>query len=79
MRSCEYYLQYSPALDGFTDDSFRLGSLFNAAQTHTLKQAYLAKVISEKYPRGWEELEKIGLKTTPEEYRVFDIDREVLP
>lgn len=46
-----------------------------------MKQDYLAKVIREKYPKAWEELEKIGTKTVSEdlETKVFDIDREVSP
>ena len=44
-----------------------------------MKQLEVAKLIREKYPNVWAELDTIGVEETSEGSNIFKIDREVIP
>ncbi|KAJ9648762.1 hypothetical protein H2201_005020 [Coniosporium apollinis] len=64
---------------GVGPDAFTLGTVFNATTGYS-KQEEVEKWIKESYPSIWEELEKIGVKTSQETgLRRFNIDRPLTP
>lgn len=63
----------------YANSQCRLGTIFNATTGYS-KQEEVEQWIREAYPSIWEELEKIGVKTSQETgLRRFNIDRPLTP
>lgn len=54
-----------------------IGVLCNAAAPD--RKQLTQKWAAEWYPHLWQELNKLGHKTTPEGIKVFNVDRELSP